>query len=220
MTSDVSARGVDYPGTSRVIQFGISGDAEQYTHRVGRTGRGGADGRGDIVLAPFEAEFLTKELGKFPVKPLSTVAFKEEVAHLATVDPSSEGQAGHTLAKLREIDQGVKDIQARLSPDVLSDVFGSLMGFYAKMDQKLAIKPMDVVRGIQEMGSDAFGMDPPPSFSANYLLKIGIKVNGPGGSSFFFFFLLFLHSSIQKLSLFHNLTMMDLMLTSSVSFSL
>ena len=31
VTSDVSARGVDYPGVTRVVQVGVSADGEQYT---------------------------------------------------------------------------------------------------------------------------------------------------------------------------------------------
>ncbi len=55
VTSDVSARGVDYPGVTRVIQVGIPHSMEQYIHRVGRTGRAGMDGRGDLVLLPWGA---------------------------------------------------------------------------------------------------------------------------------------------------------------------
>ena len=49
-TSDVSARGVDYPGVSHVVQFGMPSSREQYVHRLGRTGRAGASGKGWLVL--------------------------------------------------------------------------------------------------------------------------------------------------------------------------
>ena len=45
-TSDVSARGVDYPGVTHVVQFGMPSSREQYIHRLGRTGRAGASGKG------------------------------------------------------------------------------------------------------------------------------------------------------------------------------
>jgi len=57
-TSDVSARGVDYPGVSQVLQFGMPDSREQYIHRLGRTGRAGMEGKGWLVLAPFERQFL------------------------------------------------------------------------------------------------------------------------------------------------------------------
>eukprot|EP00978_Attheya_sp_CCMP212_P033839 scaffold138697_cov42-Attheya_sp.AAC.1 len=62
-TSDVSARGVDYPNVSHVIQFGLPDSREQYIHRLGRTGRAGKPGKGWLVLADFEKPFL-KELSK------------------------------------------------------------------------------------------------------------------------------------------------------------
>jgi ATP-dependent RNA helicase MSS116 len=58
LTSDVSARGVDYPGVTHVVQFGMPSSKEQYIHRLGRTGRAGADGKGWLILGPFESLFL------------------------------------------------------------------------------------------------------------------------------------------------------------------
>ena len=40
-TSDVSARGMDYPGVSMVVQVGLPSDKAQYIHRIGRTARAG-----------------------------------------------------------------------------------------------------------------------------------------------------------------------------------
>ncbi|MES1911709.1 MAG: hypothetical protein MHM6MM_004102 [Cercozoa sp. M6MM] len=57
-TSDVSARGVDYPHVSHVVQVGMPSSKEQYIHRVGRTGRAGKEGQGLLMLCPFESVFL------------------------------------------------------------------------------------------------------------------------------------------------------------------
>ena len=40
-TSDVSARGMDYPDVTSVIQVGQPADKAQYVHRLGRTARAG-----------------------------------------------------------------------------------------------------------------------------------------------------------------------------------
>ncbi|CAJ0765984.1 24419_t:CDS:2, partial [Entrophospora sp. SA101] len=40
----VSARGVDYPGVTLVLQIGAPSSREQYIHRLGRTGRAGKEG--------------------------------------------------------------------------------------------------------------------------------------------------------------------------------
>ena len=40
-TSDVSARGMDYPDVTAVVQVGLPSDRAQYVHRLGRTARAG-----------------------------------------------------------------------------------------------------------------------------------------------------------------------------------
>jgi ATP-dependent RNA helicase MSS116 len=59
-SSDVSARGVDYPDVTHVLQFGLPASTEQYIHRLGRTGRAGKLGKGVLVLSPFEEPFLSE----------------------------------------------------------------------------------------------------------------------------------------------------------------
>lgn len=76
-TSDVSARGVDYPGVSLVLQVGAPSSREQYIHRLGRTGRAGRDGEGLIVLAPFEKPFLEKDISDLPVEKITPPLFDE-----------------------------------------------------------------------------------------------------------------------------------------------
>ncbi|GAA6023781.1 hypothetical protein JCM10207_001192 [Rhodosporidiobolus poonsookiae] len=83
VTSDVSARGVDYPGVTRVIQVGIPSSRDLYIHRVGRTGRAGKKGRGDLVLLPWEGGFVPSQLNDIPLKPTSVDELKAEVDALA-----------------------------------------------------------------------------------------------------------------------------------------
>ena len=44
VATDVAARGIDIDGVSHVINYDMPEDAESYVHRIGRTGRAGADG--------------------------------------------------------------------------------------------------------------------------------------------------------------------------------
>ncbi|QRV74969.1 DEAD/DEAH box helicase [Ceratobasidium sp. AG-Ba] len=60
-SSDVTARGIDIPGVTCVIQAGLPANAEQYIHRLGRTARAGNDGHGVLVLAEWERFFLGKK---------------------------------------------------------------------------------------------------------------------------------------------------------------
>jgi len=44
VATDVAARGLDIPNVSHVINFDTPATYEDYVHRIGRTGRGGASG--------------------------------------------------------------------------------------------------------------------------------------------------------------------------------
>lgn len=45
VATDVAARGIDVNDISHVINFDLPGDTESYVHRIGRTGRAGAEGQ-------------------------------------------------------------------------------------------------------------------------------------------------------------------------------
>ena len=66
-SSDVSARGMDYPDVTAVIQVGMPSEKAQYVHRLGRTGRAGKAGGGYLLLAEEEKPFL-KMIADLPVR--------------------------------------------------------------------------------------------------------------------------------------------------------
>ncbi|MBP9655364.1 MAG: C-terminal helicase domain-containing protein, partial [Rhodocyclaceae bacterium] len=54
VATDVAARGIDVPGISHVINFDLPRQAEDYVHRIGRTGRAGREGIAISLAAHFE----------------------------------------------------------------------------------------------------------------------------------------------------------------------
>ncbi len=56
--SDVVARGIDVSGVSHVFNFDVPMNAEDYVHRIGRTGRAGHKGRAITLVAPSDKKFL------------------------------------------------------------------------------------------------------------------------------------------------------------------
>ena len=64
--SDVAARGIDIGGLSHVFNFHVPHHAEDYVHRIGRTGRAGLEGRAFTIAAPtdrFAVEAIEKLTG-------------------------------------------------------------------------------------------------------------------------------------------------------------
>jgi superfamily II DNA/RNA helicase len=80
--SDVAARGLDVKGVSHVFNFDTPWHPDDYVHRIGRTGRGGATGRAFTFVAPEDAEAIenVEKLtgGKIPVFDLKVEEPAEE----------------------------------------------------------------------------------------------------------------------------------------------
>ena len=73
VATDVAARGIDVPTITHVFNFGLPMKAEDYTHRIGRTGRAGRDG-----LAVTFAEIRDRRK-IFDIEAYSRQQFKSEV---------------------------------------------------------------------------------------------------------------------------------------------
>ncbi|WP_265518901.1 DEAD/DEAH box helicase [Nitratireductor luteus] len=58
VATDIAARGIDVPGITHVVNFDLPDEAESYVHRIGRTGRNGADGEAITLCDPTEASKL------------------------------------------------------------------------------------------------------------------------------------------------------------------
>jgi ATP-dependent RNA helicase MSS116 len=210
VTSDVSARGVDYPGVTRVIQVGIPGTPEQYIHRVGRTGRGGSTGgQGDLVLLPWESKFLNA-LAEVPIRQVSTEETTAQLEQLAKVRDEAIG-SGETvtsavkkavrrndrfgtrgglsdhssepyLPRYHKMDALIDELKVGLDAQAVEEVFVSMLGYYAaKADSLLKTPAMNIVQDLQTWAVEAGGLESPPYVSAAFLQKLGIRQNGRGG---------------------------------------
>ncbi len=58
VASDVAARGLDIPNVSHIFNFDVPIHAEDYVHRIGRTGRAGRKGKAITIAAPFNKKHL------------------------------------------------------------------------------------------------------------------------------------------------------------------
>jgi superfamily II DNA/RNA helicase len=82
VATDVAARGIDVPTITHVFNFGLPMKAEDYTHRIGRTGRAGKSGTALSLVTRGDEKYLA-DIEKLTHKKIDWVE-------------------GHTLADLSE----------------------------------------------------------------------------------------------------------------------
>jgi superfamily II DNA/RNA helicase len=58
VASDVAARGLDIPDVSHVFNFDVPIHAEDYVHRIGRTGRAGREGSSLTIATPDDGKYV------------------------------------------------------------------------------------------------------------------------------------------------------------------
>lgn len=58
VASDVAARGLDIPAVSHVFNFDVPSHAEDYVHRIGRTGRAGRKGVAITIATPADRKYV------------------------------------------------------------------------------------------------------------------------------------------------------------------
>jgi ATP-dependent RNA helicase RhlE len=82
VATDVAARGLDVSGVTHVINYDCPEDPDTYTHRIGRTGRAGAEGLA-ISLVSHEEEGRLREIGRLLKQDIAI----EPVAGFETARP-------------------------------------------------------------------------------------------------------------------------------------
>jgi len=101
IASDVAARGLDIPSVSHVFNFDVPGHAEDYVHRIGRTGRAGREGTAITLCVPRDEKNLNdvealvkQEIPRLenPIKDVKpTRRRKDKVEADATKDAPKDG---------------------------------------------------------------------------------------------------------------------------------
>ncbi|KAK4052590.1 hypothetical protein OIO90_004218 [Microbotryomycetes sp. JL221] len=206
ITSDVSARGVDYPGVTRVIQVGVPSSRDVYIHRVGRTGRAGKEGRGDLVLLPFERDFVKSQLHDIPLKQVKVSEVTNELTQLAetydesplefAAEPSMSSRDGRGRKGRAPTSRRVAAIATPVSPRLttmsqslslnvlptldkmsVEETFASMLGYYLMKSNEMQTTKEEVLAGCKEWTTDAMDLEEAPFVSTMFLKKMGMGSN-------------------------------------------
>jgi superfamily II DNA/RNA helicase len=92
VASDVAARGLDIPAVSHVFNFDVPVHAEDYVHRIGRTGRAGRSGVAYTLVAPADGKHLDAIL-KLTQKPIDYLETAGRPAPTAATEDGEERPA-------------------------------------------------------------------------------------------------------------------------------
>ncbi|KAJ1653210.1 hypothetical protein IWQ61_006626 [Dispira simplex] len=171
-TTDVSARGVDYPDVGLVLQVGIPQGRDEYIHRVGRTGRAGKAGEGIILLNPVEMNFLN-ELSDLNMTPA------EEFGHEFAAQLESTPSALLDQQWFKRI--GYNELA------ILEDAYRSTFAFYGSRRDFLRASPQEIVETV-EQSFKGMGLQEPPVFDDEALARAGLlkqrRSRGPARRGF------------------------------------
>jgi len=109
VASDVAARGLDIPDVSHVFNYDVSHHADDYVHRIGRTGRAGKLGQTFMIVTPADDRSLDKVLKLIKMAP-------EEL----TLDSADLGGGGRRPEKADRAepagDRGERPSRSRRAP--------------------------------------------------------------------------------------------------------
>ena len=162
ISSDVTARGMDFPNVSHVIQIGVPPDREQYIHRLGRTGRADKSGQGWLLLANVELSQARRRLVNLPLQrhtDLKCAAYQAE-----------EG-----LENAPEEFRTIAEASNSLDHSTRQAAYQSFLGGALK-----GLDPQIVVDNLNQWAKVSWGMDTPPGVST----KLRAHLRGVHGLRF------------------------------------
>jgi ATP-dependent RNA helicase RhlE len=108
IATDINARGIDIPNVDYVVNYDLPEKAENYVHRVGRTGRGTKKGQA-IAFCSQEERATLAEIETFLHQPIHVIEMdtteKKEILFEAETKTIPEGDWRALIAKAEEEDR-------------------------------------------------------------------------------------------------------------------
>ncbi|KAM7218557.1 P-loop containing nucleoside triphosphate hydrolase protein [Rhypophila decipiens] len=158
-TSDVTARGMDFPNVTHVIQCHTPPNREQYIHRLGRTGRAGKAGQGWLFVIDPELRNARHTLTDLPIKRSTDLT-------CASVDVSS----GQDLpSQFEEVSRGMQ----RLPYEIFDDTYGTFLGsLFASCNMQ------DIVDSLNEAATQQWGLKETPGLSHGRMRNMPRGISG------------------------------------------
>ena len=160
LSSDVTARGMDFPNVTHVIQVGVPSNQEQYVHRIGRTARGDKSGEGWTLITNFESRAIRQKLPDMPL-------VKDNSLETTKVDMRKDAQLPEHVAKiLNQVGDATKMVPRGLKVSA----YMAALGVYQWIGNKQAL--LDAMNDRARYG---WGMEQPPSISPSLATRLSLR---------------------------------------------
>ncbi|KAI4730425.1 DEAD-domain-containing protein [Aureobasidium sp. EXF-10728] len=159
VSSDVTARGMDFPNVTHVIQVGMPRDRETYIHRIGRTARAGKEGEGWLISPMIEAQDVPRKLRDMPLQKNTSLA-------TASVDMTREADVPRSAATvLAQVAEAYK----RVPMQTKADAYKGYIGTYGFIRKKALVK------AINNLSRYGWGMSTPPEIGSALARRVGLS---------------------------------------------
>jgi ATP-dependent RNA helicase MSS116, mitochondrial len=159
LSSDVTARGMDFPNVTHVIQMALPPNMEQYVHRIGRTARAGKEGEGWLIVSPEEADECRSRLRRLPLRPDNSLT-------TANVDFTNPGRAPVQAVQILNM---LRHAMPLVPYEEKHRVYIALLGVYAWLSDKRRM--VQIMNNLAQFG---WGMSTPPEVPSGVASRLRI----------------------------------------------
>jgi len=161
-STDVTARGMDFPNVTHVIQVGLPSNRDQYIHRVGRTGRGDKTGEAYLFIHEAEMAGSRRMLRNLPVS-------QDTSLETAKVDMTQDAQLPASVA---DILTKVGDATRMVDRDTKEAAFRGQLSAMSGMENGVEI--------LRQWTKYGWGWDESPHIPPALMRKLGMSGSSSG----------------------------------------
>ncbi|KAL9090913.1 MAG: hypothetical protein Q9165_005121 [Trypethelium subeluteriae] len=159
-SSDVTARGMDFPDVTHVIQVGLPRDRDTYIHRIGRTGRAGKEGEGWLIISDIEAGEVRNKLRGLPIRP-------NDVLETASIDMTRNAKVTPSVGRILSL---IGQAAQRVDRETKVKAYMAMLGNYQWFPKK-----QHLIDAMNQWTKFGWGWETPPAMSPILVNRLGLS---------------------------------------------